>query len=67
MEIAYFAEKQMPGLTTCGGNVERSTDTRILAILNSCKSNTESTTNHNVSGMPEQSRHIGPLYQTRDT
>eukprot|EP00972_Heterocapsa_arctica_P052236 7684778-Heterocapsa_arctica.AAC.1 len=65
MEIVYYVEKIMQGLTICGGNSERSTDTRILFTSNSCKSDTKITTNHNVSGMLESSRQIGPPYQIR--
>eukprot|EP00972_Heterocapsa_arctica_P081185 11963466-Heterocapsa_arctica.AAC.1 len=53
MEIVYFVEKIMLGLTTCGGNAERSTDTQISVISNSCKSDTKSTTNLSGSGMQE--------------
>eukprot|EP00972_Heterocapsa_arctica_P096806 14282064-Heterocapsa_arctica.AAC.1 len=43
----------LAGLTTYGGIAERSADSRVLAVSNSCKSDTESTSNLNVSGMPE--------------
>eukprot|EP00972_Heterocapsa_arctica_P078158 11526040-Heterocapsa_arctica.AAC.1 len=66
-DIAFFVGKRMQGSIIFGGNAERSTDTLILVISNSCNADIESTTNPNVSGMPELSRHIGPPYQTRNT
>eukprot|EP00972_Heterocapsa_arctica_P058435 8620764-Heterocapsa_arctica.AAC.1 len=45
METVYFVDKQMPGLTICGGIAEHSTNPRMLAISSSCKSDTKSTTN----------------------
>eukprot|EP00972_Heterocapsa_arctica_P036706 5404433-Heterocapsa_arctica.AAC.1 len=45
MEIAFFVEKRMQGSSIFGGNVECSTDTLILVISSSCKSDIESTTN----------------------
>eukprot|EP00972_Heterocapsa_arctica_P075335 11114248-Heterocapsa_arctica.AAC.1 len=53
METVYFAAKRTQGSTICGGNAERSTDTRILVISNSSKSDTKNTINLSVSGMLE--------------
>eukprot|EP00972_Heterocapsa_arctica_P082332 12132809-Heterocapsa_arctica.AAC.1 len=62
METVYSVGEIMQGLIICGGNAEHSTDTRTLVTSNSCKSNTNNTTNQSVFGMLELSRHIGPLY-----
>eukprot|EP00972_Heterocapsa_arctica_P051323 7548968-Heterocapsa_arctica.AAC.1 len=47
MAIVFFVEKIMQESIIYGGNAERSIDTRILVTSNSCKSDTESTTNLN--------------------
>eukprot|EP00972_Heterocapsa_arctica_P075529 11139409-Heterocapsa_arctica.AAC.1 len=67
METAFFVVKRMQVSIIYGGNAERSISTRTLAISNSWKLDTKSTTNRNVSGTLEESRHIGPPYQTRST
>eukprot|EP00972_Heterocapsa_arctica_P035077 5166145-Heterocapsa_arctica.AAC.1 len=53
MYIVFFVEKRMQEAIIVGGNAERPTDTPILVASNSCKSETKSTTNRNVSGILE--------------
>eukprot|EP00972_Heterocapsa_arctica_P014977 2207181-Heterocapsa_arctica.AAC.1 len=53
MEIAFCVKNRMQESTIYGGSAERSLDIRTLVTSHSCKSDTESTTNHNVSGMLE--------------
>eukprot|EP00972_Heterocapsa_arctica_P048754 7183595-Heterocapsa_arctica.AAC.1 len=53
MEIVFFVEKRTRESIIYGGNAQRSIDTRTLVTSKLCKSDTESTTNPNVSGMLE--------------
>eukprot|EP00972_Heterocapsa_arctica_P057363 8465118-Heterocapsa_arctica.AAC.1 len=53
MEIVFFVEKRTQASIIYGGNAEHSTDTRILATSNSCKLDTTTTINRNVSGTLE--------------
>eukprot|EP00972_Heterocapsa_arctica_P041924 6182929-Heterocapsa_arctica.AAC.1 len=53
MEVVFFVVKRTQASITYGGNADRSTSTQISATSNSCKLDTKSAINRNVSGTLE--------------